>query len=34
MGGKCHVKVNMQLGLIAHKYHEGHLKKDCEQIIK
>ena len=27
MGGKCHVKVNMQLGLIAHKYHEGHLKR-------
>ena len=34
VGGKFHVKVNIGLRLIAHKYHEGNMKKDFEKRIK
>ena len=33
MGGKFHAKVNMQLRLIAHKYHEGHMKRTLNREL-
>ena len=31
VGGKFHVKVNIGLRLIAHKYHEGNMKKTLKR---
>ena len=33
MGGKFHVQVNMQLRLIAHKYHEGNMKRTLKREL-
>lgn len=33
MGGKFHTKVNMQLRLIAHKYHEGNMKRTLKREL-
>ena len=33
VGGKFHVKVNMQLRLIAHKYHEGNMKRTLKREL-
>ena len=33
MGGKFHVKVNIGLRLIAHKYHEGNMKRTLKREL-
>ena len=34
VGGKFHVKVNIELRLIAHKYHEGNMKRTLKRELK
>ena len=34
VGGKFHVKVNIGLRLIAHKYHEGNMKRTLKRELK
>ena len=33
VGGKFHVKVNIGLRLIAHKYHEGNMKMNLKREL-
>ena len=33
VGGKFHVKVNIKLRLIAHKYHEGNMKRTLKREL-
>ena len=33
VGGKFHVKVNIGLRLIAHKYHEGNMKRTLKREL-
>ena len=34
VGGKFHVKINILLGLIANKYHEGNMKRTLKRELK
>jgi hypothetical protein len=34
VGGKCHIKLNMDSRPIANKYHEGKMKRTLERELK